>query len=280
MHGLLLIPFKKHKLFSCIFSSKLDYYRMKKLAVVLFLIQSIFSSAQTTDAKGRKQGYWKKYDEKGKLVYEGEFKDDKPQGKFKYYYPIDSVRAIMNFRDGGRVAYAKLFHMNGKRMAEGKYINKETKDSTWTYYDELGVLISRENYKMGKKNGLCTVYLPDGGLSEERYYKDDIQEGNFKEYFDGKAVKAQGAYVKGQLEGRVSYFYPNGVEVAAGYYKNGGKTGVWIYKTQSGKVREKELYKNGKLATQKEMDEYFAKHKTEEKEAPKTNPTSPKTKKN
>ena len=48
-----------------------------------------------TDANGKKQGYWKKKDEKtNKLVYEGLFKDDKPQGIFKYYYPFDSVKVI------------------------------------------------------------------------------------------------------------------------------------------------------------------------------------------
>jgi len=238
---------------------------LKLIAFLLLLGGSCFVQAQTLDAKGRKQGYWKKTDDKNKLIYEGAFKDDKPIGKFKYYYPTDSVRAIMYFSESG-TAYAKLFHMNGKRMAEGRYVGKEVKDSTWTYYDELGVLISRENYKNGKKNGLFTVYLPDGSLSEQRNYKDDIQHGPFKEYFDGKSVKVQGNFVKGQMEGRVTYHYPNGVEVAAGFYKNGLKNGPWIYKTQSGKVREKELYKNGVLASKKETDEFFSKTKTGEKE--------------
>jgi len=193
------------------------------------------------------------------------FRDDQPVGKFKYYYPSDSVKAIMNFKADGKGAYVKLFHMNGKRMAEGKYSTKETKDSTWTYYDELGVLISRENYRSGKKDGAFTVYLPDGSISEQRSFKDDFQHGPFKEYFLGNLVKAQGNYVKGQLEGRVSYHYPNGVEAAAGFYRNGLKNGPWIYKAESGKIREKELYKNGSLASQKETDEFFAKTKTQEK---------------
>jgi antitoxin component YwqK of YwqJK toxin-antitoxin module len=233
----------------------------KQVFILFFMFLSITSFCQTTDSKGRKQGYWKKKDDKNKLIYEGEFKDDNPVGKFKYYYPNDSVRAIMSFKDGGKSAYAWLFHMNGKRMGEGKYINKEIKDSVWTYYDELGVLISRESYKAGKKNGVSLVYFPEGNVSEERHYKDDVEDGPFKQYFDATHLKAQGNYVKGQMEGRISYYYPNGVEVAAGFYKNGSKNGPWIYKTQSGKIREKELYKNGKLASQKETDEFFAKNK-------------------
>lgn len=237
---------------------------MKKIIFCLFIFQSFSCFTQTTDASGKKQGYWKKKDEKtNKLVYEGLFKDNKPVGKFKYYHPNDSVRAIMNFQQEGKVAYAKLFHMGGKRMAEGKYI-QEIRDSVWIYYDEAGVLISRENFKMGKKDGTSYVYFPDGTVSEERVYKDDIQDGPFKQYFDGKKIKGFGNYSNGQLEGKVGYYYPNGVEVATGYYKNGHKNGVWIYREQDGKIKEKELYKNGKLASKKETDEFFAKHKTQE----------------
>jgi antitoxin component YwqK of YwqJK toxin-antitoxin module len=236
---------------------------MRKPAVILFLFYwSALSFAQPTDANGKKQGYVKKKDENNKVVYEGEFKDDKPVGKFKYYYPNDTaVRAIMSFKDGGKTAYAWLFHMNGKRMGEGKYVNKEIKDSVWTYYDELGVLISRETYKAGKKNGPGFVYFPDGNVSEERHYKDDVEHGPFKQYFEANVLKTQGNYVNGRMDGRISYYYPNGVEVAAGFYKNGAKNGPWIYKTQSGKIREKELYKNGTLASPKETDEFFAKNK-------------------
>ena len=225
-----------------------------------FIITLFFTklvSGQITDSQGLKQGYWKKKDASNKLVYEGEFKDDKPVGTFKYYYPNDSVRAVMKFKNEGKIAYARLFHPNGKRMAEGKYINKEIKDSVWNYYDEAGVLISMDKYKSGKKHGVCRIYFPDGKVSEERNYKDDVLEGDFKDFFDGVSLKSKGQYVNGKMEGRVSYFYPNGVEVAAGYYRNGLKSGPWYYKTESGKIREKELYKNGKLAGAKETEEFF-----------------------
>jgi antitoxin component YwqK of YwqJK toxin-antitoxin module len=239
---------------------------MKKLLLAAFLCSAFFVRSQTTDSKGRKQGYWKKKDEKtNKLIYEGEFKDDKPVGKFRYYYPNDTVRAIMSFRPDGKTAYARLFHMNGKRMAEGKYVNREIKDSTWTYYDEWGILLSRERYMMGKKEGASYVYLPDGGLSEEKNFKNDVLHGPFKQYFDGVHLRVTGTYSNGVYEGRVSHLYPNGVEAAAGFYKKGQRNGPWIYRSQDGKITEKELYKNGDLAGKKETEEFFSKNKTEDK---------------
>lgn len=249
---------------------------MQKAVLAFFILSTLLCSAQTTDGAGKKQGYWKKKDEKtGKLIYEGEFKDDVPVGKFKYYYPNDSVRAVMYFRSSGKSAYAKLFHMGGRRMAEGRYVGKETKDSVWTYYDEAGVLISREKYVMGKKEGTSYVYFPDGALSEERNFKNDLQDGPFKQYFDGKKIRSSGNYSKGNLEGRVCYYYPNGIEAGAGYYVNGKKDGPWIYKSSDGKINEKELYKKGELAGKKETDEFFSKNKPAATVQNQPKPTAP-----
>jgi len=254
----------------------------------LTLLFSFSLMSQTVDADGRKRGYWKKTDPKtNKLIYEGLFKDDKPQGVFKYYYPHDTIKAIMNFKQGGKIAYSTMFHPNGKKMAYGKYIG-ENKDSVWTYFDEKAVLISRETFLNGKKHGKETIYLPDGVVSEERNYKEGIQHGPFKQYYDAKNVKGEGNYVNGQLEGKNAYYYPNGVAAAVGYYKNGQKTGPWIYKEKDGKIKEKELYKEGKLANKKETEAFFNKNKTTEEKTPVkteakkpagTKTTGPKTKK-
>ena len=259
---------------------------MKKYLTILFLITSNLFICQTVDVNGKKQGYWKKKDEKTKhLIYEGTFKDDKPIGKFIYYYPNDSVRAIMHFKPDGKTANAKLFHLTGKRMAEGKYVNQEIKDSIWTYYDEAGILISRERYSIGKKEGSAYVYFPDGTISEERNYKNDIQQGTFKQYFDAKKIRALATFVNGQMEGRVTYYFPSGVEAAAGYYKNGQKNGPWVYKEKNGKITDKELYNNGVLAGKNETEEFFSKNKLQENKSvptptviPKNKKTSPKNK--
>ena len=242
--------------------------------VVFFLIFSLLSNAQTqTDANGKKQGYWRKKDEKtNKLIYEGLFKDDKPQGIFKYYYPHDTIKAIMNFKQDGKIAYSTMFHPTGKKMAYGKYIG-EDKDSVWSYFDEKAILISKETYLKGKKDGMEYVYFPDGVISEERKYKMGKMDGPFKLYYDKNLVKSEGVYVNGQLDGKNLFYYPNGVTAAVGYYKNGYKIGPWIYRDKTGKVKEKELYKaGGKLATAKETEEFFNKNKTSD-EKPKASDT-------
>ncbi len=250
---------------------------MKNYLLVFFVFSAVVHNAQTIDASGKKQGYWKKKDEKtGKLLYEGEFKDNKPVGTFKHYYPGDTAkRAVTYYKDGGKIAYANLYHqMTGKLMAQGKYIH-ELKDSVWNFYDDKGVIISKDIYKMGKKEGKSIVYLPDGTVSEEKNYKNDILEGPFVQYFDGKLKKGEGKYVNGKFEGKVTYYYPNGKFAATGIYKNGMKEGVWLYNESDGKLKDKELYRNGIQVKGKEAEEYFKKNKiASEAPAAKTNTTS------
>jgi antitoxin component YwqK of YwqJK toxin-antitoxin module len=219
---------------------------MRKIILSLVILMAYSANAQTLDASGKKQGYWKKKDDKGNLVYEGEFKDDKPVGTFKNYYPGDTARrAVTYFKNGGDIAYTKMYHqLTGKIMAQGKYI-KEQKDSVWIFFDEAGVMISKDNYKGGKKEGKCLVYLPDGTLAEEKNYKNGIEDGPFKQYFDGKLVKGDGKYVNGKLEGKATYFYPSGTIAATGIYKSGSKEGTWIYNNKDGTLKEKETFKNG-----------------------------------
>ncbi|MBL7918206.1 MAG: hypothetical protein JNM96_07395 [Bacteroidia bacterium] len=239
---------------------------MRKYFQLIAILSIAFANAQNkTDASGKKQGVWKKVDEKtGKVIYEGEFKDDKPIGYFKHFYPGDTARrAVTYYKEGGKIAYAKMYHqLTGKLMAEGKYIS-ELKDSVWKFYDEAGVIISKDNYSNGKKNGLSIVYLPDGMVAEEKNYKNDLLDGPFKQYYDGKLVKGEGKYVKGNLDGKVSYYFPNGTAAATGVYKNGCKEGVWIMKEKDGKIKEKEVWKNCQPLNKKETEEYFKKNKTE-----------------
>jgi len=200
-----------------------------------------------TDEKGRKQGYWEKIDPNSKKpIYKGNFKDDKPQGMFTYYYKdMDSVRTKMEFRQDGKIGYAKLYYMSGKLEAAGKYVG-EQKDSLWSFYDAAGVLISTDYFTNGKKNGPCKIFFPDGKLAEEKNYKDGKLNGPFKQYADGKKIKAEGAYLNDNYDGKCSWYYPSGFAAAQGVYVNGVKKGVWIYKDKEGKVQSKEVWVDGK----------------------------------
>ena len=234
----------------------------KYTITILFAAIFTYSYAQPknqTDAAGLKQGYWEKLDPKtGKISYKGTFKNNKPQGVFYYYYlGLDSIHSKSEFRQDGKIAYVTMYHLTGKIQAKGKYIN-EQKDSIWTFYDQYGTLLSTDNYVNGKKNGISKVYFQNGAVSEEKNYKNNLLDGPFKHFFDDKkGIRAEGAYVADQFNGKCSWYYPNGIAAAEGFYEKGIKKGVWLYKLENGKIKEKEVWQNGKQLNEKEMEAYF-----------------------
>ncbi|MBU1011545.1 MAG: toxin-antitoxin system YwqK family antitoxin [Bacteroidetes bacterium] len=217
---------------------------------VLFCF-SVMSQNQTQlnnkDDLGRKQGYWKSFDEMGYLKYEGTFKNDIPIDTFKYYYPDGKLRALSVFYNEGKKSYAKLFHRNEKLMAEGNYLNQK-KDSVWRYYSEYdGVLLSEEIYINNQKNGLWRQFFPNGNVAEELNYKNDVEDGEWKQFYTDGTKKLEGFYVRGLKEGLIQMFYPNGQVETSGNYLNSLKEGIWKSFSEDGKVNKEEYYQNGKL---------------------------------
>jgi antitoxin component YwqK of YwqJK toxin-antitoxin module len=229
----------------------MDYSIMRNLSFILLFISAsfaAFSQENQSDAKG-KQGRWVKKDAENKPIYEGQFKDDKPYGEFKYYYETGQVKFITVFSENGKVARTKMYYESGKMMACGKFIN-EVKDSTWKYFSETdGMLMREENLTNGKKNGICKVYNFDSTLAKQETWKMDVLNGPVKEWFQMGKLKMEGNYTNGKLDGKATYYFPEGTVCASGTFKAGVKDGTWSYATSNGKQGSQEIYKDGKLVS-------------------------------
>jgi len=240
------------------------------ILVYLFLCVIKLDAQKTinvTDVKGSKQGIWVKLNPKtNKVIYKGQFKDNKPIGIFKYYFDeIDTIKTIIEFRKDGKSAFATIYHLNSFIKAKGKYVN-EKKDSVWSFYDEGGKLLSTENYKNGLKEGKSIVYYIDGNLLEEGNYKNDKKNGSFKQFYPDKKIKMESTYKDGTMIGKNAFYYPNGMLANIGYLnEKGNKFGVWLSKDKEGKVTEREVYDDGKLLEGKEAEEWLEKNKTSNK---------------
>lgn len=213
----------------------------------IFLTVQLFaqSAANFTDSLGKKQGTWIKYDENKKKVYEGNFVNDIPQGKFIYYSGTGKPRAITVFSQNGRVGYSKHINENGRTVGEGKYIDQK-KDSLWKFYDESGKIISEDRYLNGLKNGRSKVYYSNGQLSEEKGWLNGIADGSYTKYFENGQIKQQGQYVKDKAEGKTKFYFPSGKIGVDGAYKDDLKEGPWIHYNEDGTVKKKVVYVNGR----------------------------------
>lgn len=205
---------------------------MKRFFIVIAALWLSFSaSAQEynqTDGKGRRQGPWTDFYANGQKRYEGQFKNDKCQGTFRYYDEQGNLKATNEFDKSGEKALNKTFAPNGRLIATGHYLNQK-KDGEWKYFDkETGQLLLAEENKAGKVDGWSRIYNPNNGvLAEETQYVEGVPEGQCRKFSDTGVLIMECSYLQGVLEGQAKTFYPNGVLKEEGQYAKGAKTGQW-----------------------------------------------------
>jgi antitoxin component YwqK of YwqJK toxin-antitoxin module len=208
------------------------------LPIVLFAQDNI----NVVDKNGKKQGPWKKY-ESGKLVYEGQFKDDVPYGTFKYYHTNGKLKSETEFVQGVHKVRTVMYHENGHKASEGAYID-QLKDGEWRYYSERDTLIKVENYNIGKRNGMWQTYSPSGILLEECNYLNDKRDGLYRTYYLNGNVSLEDHYVAGKVNGQSTSYYPNKNIAMTGNYHNGLREGEWNSYDVNGKIRSTMVYKD------------------------------------
>lgn len=87
-------------------------------------------------------------------------------------------------------------------------------------------------------SALATAQKPCG-------FKDGLQEGTCKQFFENGQVKEMVDWKKGKLEGDAIFYYDNGKPQAKGEYKKGYKVKEWTYYDNNGVLKSKEVYRNG-----------------------------------
>lgn len=202
---------------------------------ILFVIAAMYLAFPTfaqdynqTDAKGRKQGVWMDFYPNGQKRYEGQFKNDKCKGEFRYYDEQGNLKATNEFDKSGEKALNKTYAPNGRVVATGYYLNQK-KDGEWKYYDkDSGQLRLSEENKDGKVNGWSRLYNPNNStLAEEMQYVEGVPNGLCRKYSDTGVLLMECHYSNGLLEGQVKTYYPNTLLKEEGQYAKGEKSGQW-----------------------------------------------------
>lgn len=238
-----------------------------RLTLILLLLTSFaFGQVNQVDSRGRKQGKWEKTYE-GSVVYQyrGEFKDDKPVGKFVYYYESSKVKAVIkhnNVENGRSLAY--FYHENGQVMSAGIYRNMK-KDSTWVNFTPAGKLSTKEEFKNDELNGVTYVYFVTKDLASanpvvatKKNFKNGVLEGEYIEYFVTGKVKTKGKYVNNKQHGPWEEFHLNGKRAITYRYNNGKKHGYQIAYDEGGKRLGEAFYYNGRLLEGKPLEKMLA----------------------
>jgi antitoxin component YwqK of YwqJK toxin-antitoxin module len=219
------------------------------LKFILFFCFSttIFSQSDFNklDENGKKNGVWKGvYEESKRPRYEGAFDHGKETGLFSYFDDTKAatVMATREFNSKDNSAYTIFYDQNKNKVSEGKVVNK-LHEGPWTYYHKASAIImTLENYKNGKLEGLKTINFPSGKVAELTNYKNGVREGAYKKIAENGVILEESTYLNGELNGTSTFKAPDGLVVAKGIFKQGIKVGIWFF------------YENGKLVSKDNFD--------------------------
>lgn len=234
---------------------------MRHRSIILILIAglSFSSTAQVndtiniTDIKGLKQGHWIKKDRNGQIQYDGYFKDDIPTGTFKRFYNNGKLQSLLTFSSDGKSADAEFYHPNGLMSSKGRYIN-QLKEGKWQFFSSVfeDYLISEDEYKNNRKNGLSVKYFPNKVPSEKLTYVNDVRTGEWLQYYSSGKIFIRATFADNKLQGKYSVYFENGKPEYLGQYKDDARDGTWLKYNKEGNVITKINYIKG-LATDPEL---------------------------
>ncbi|NTW31271.1 MAG: hypothetical protein HGB12_01325 [Bacteroidetes bacterium] len=207
---LIVIAFLGLSLASCS-SKKTDFSKLQERNGVIFLINS------DKPFTGIVVNF-----NNGKLEFEGSIKGGLRDGTWTYYFP------------------------NGQKNFEGVF-KDGVKEGKWSFWKENGQEDEFEMYKYGK--------LINGTGHKSDSAKVDTSKVSEKEKNKQPSSNQNGAFVNWEkLKGSSAKTY-NGVlytggfikyasygKSLVGYYRNGERTGRWIYYDKDGKVKEIKNY--------------------------------------
>ncbi|RVT71347.1 hypothetical protein EOD40_17045 [Flavobacterium sufflavum] len=214
-----------------------------RVSLLVFMILSFCglqaqNAFNNLDVNGKKDGLWKGfYPESKRLRYEGTFSHGKEIGEFKFFddTKAGTVIATRTFNPNDNMAYTVFYDQSKNKVSEGKVVNKLF-EGEWKYYHQASkTIMTIENYKNGKLEGLRSVYFPSGKIAEETNYKLGLKNGSSKKYSEKGIVLEESNFKNDQYDGITVFKDVDGNVVSKGKFINGKKTGIW------------QFFENGKL---------------------------------
>ena len=217
-------------------------YRISIL--LLFFAVAGFAQVNQMDTEGRRHGLWQgKFEESGRVRYEGTFDHGRETGVFTYYDDTKAhpVIATRDFTKGPDAVWAVFYDQQKNIVSQGALQNKKP-SGKWVYYHKASKdTMTVEHYMEGTLDGVRTTYYRNGQIAEQEHYKNGKLHGSYKKYSEKGDVMEEVNYVNGLTEGPAVYRDGAGKIVTRGNYKGGKKDGLWeVYR--DGKFLKKEKH--------------------------------------
>jgi hypothetical protein len=110
-----------------------------------------------------------------------EYKDDTPNGPFKFYYKSGKIKREGTFKEGQFEGENVKYYENGSVEYSGEY-NNGKEEGLFMFFDEDGWLTDSTYYLSGKQHGEHYSFFSSGELEYFRNYQNGLMEGEFKQF--------------------------------------------------------------------------------------------------
>lgn len=142
---------------------------------------------------------------------------------------------------------AKVYNFETRKLAANVPYYLGEKHGLAEYYNPTGELISKQEYKFGKKIGDHKMYSKSKKLlREEHYDADGLKIGSWKTYNNDGVLEQEQTYKNDSLHG-LSINYKNGNITNSAEYKNGKKNGLTVYNNDKNQKSSDVIYENDNL---------------------------------
>jgi antitoxin component YwqK of YwqJK toxin-antitoxin module len=132
----------------------------------------------------------------GRVIAEGQLKQDKPHGLWTYYYD------------------------QGKPKAQGRYLTG-LPDGAWTFFYPDGQVQKQTVYALGVPNGPYRLAYPGGQERERGQYNEGVRTGVWRTYYANGQAQQEGAYREDQRDGEWKTWDDTGRLTARTVYAQG-----------------------------------------------------------
>ena len=187
-----------------------------------------------------------KYDSDGKIIYSGPYRNKIPVGTHREY------------GKDGKIINAFIYNDNGLLTSEGIIDEAGNRNGKWKDLFSDGKVQAEGQYTDNRRSGTWKFYNESGRIEQTGSYNNGRPNGLWKWYYDNGALLKEEEYFQGQRDGECTEFSVTGEIITQGQYSDGEKNGDWKYKggdyTEEGKyiigLKDgiwRSYYDNGKL---------------------------------
>ena len=162
----------------------------------------------------------------------------------KRYIPILALLLASQLYPQSKIDINNLIERDSLLYAPND--NKPYTGSVFSFY-ENGKEELNGRFRNGIKNGKWKWWNDDGGIDSTGNYKNGIMHGRWQFYFSNPLMSLLEKNFQGNMNGMGQYKDGNGTDRGNTGIPRHGRHGKWTFWYESGVLKEKQNWKNGKV---------------------------------